>query len=185
MVAVLSLDGWGDIAQFVIAIGGVGALIGVYLQLRLGHATSRRARVYEYADRFTKPEMLRASAEYVEYWESHTFADFDAMSLADQLEHLMMPNLIEEVAFLYNRNLLDRDVAADLLGFYVERLWNASIPLVSEVRSKENRATFYSEWEEMQADTPGRSARNLRKRQRRVAWRKYLLSPPYGLARRG
>ncbi len=117
MVAVLSLDGWGDIAQFVIAVGGVGALIGVYLQLRLGHATSRRARVYDYADCFNKREMLRASAEYVGYWESHTFADFDAMSLADQLEHLMMANLIEEVAFLYNRNLLDRNVAADILGF--------------------------------------------------------------------
>jgi hypothetical protein len=54
MAAVLSLDGWDDIAQFVIAIGGVGALIGVYLQLRLGHATSRRARVYDYADCFNK-----------------------------------------------------------------------------------------------------------------------------------
>lgn len=176
MAAGLTLDGWGDIAQFVIAIGGVGALIGVYLQLRLGHATSRRARVYEYADRFTEPKMLRASAEYVEYWESHSFADFDAMDLADQLERLMMANLIEEVAFLYNRNLLDRNVAADILGFYVERLWNASSPLISEVRSKENRATFYREWEEMQADTPGRSERNLRERRRRLAWRKYLRS---------
>jgi hypothetical protein len=176
MVAVLSLDGWGDIAQFVIAVGGVGALIGVYLQLRFGHATSRRARVYDYADCFNKREMLRASAEYVGYWESHTFADFDAMSLADQLEHLMMANLIEEVAFLYNRNLLDRNVAADILGFYVERLWNASSSLVNEVRTKEGRATFFSEWEEMQADTPGRSERNLRERHRRLAWRKYLRS---------
>jgi hypothetical protein len=72
MAAALSLDGWGDIAQFVIAIGGVGARIGVYLQLRLGHATSRRARVYDYADCFNKRDMLRSSAEYVEYWENHT-----------------------------------------------------------------------------------------------------------------
>jgi hypothetical protein len=173
MAAVLSLDGWGDIAQFVIAIGGVGALIGVYLQLRLGHATSRRARVYDYADCFNKRDMLRASAEYVEYWESHAYAEFEAMSLADQLEHLMMANLIEEVAFLYNRNLLDRDVAADLLGFYVERLWGASSSFVAEVRAKEGRASFYSEWEEMQADTSGRSDRN---RYRRLARRKYLRS---------
>ena len=182
MVAVLSLNGWGDIAQFVIAVGGVGALIGVYLQLRLGHATSRRARVYDYADCFNKREMLRASAEYVEYWKSHTFAEFDAMSLADQLEHLMMANLIEEVAVLYNRNLLDRNLAAQLLGVYVEVLWQASIPLVSEVRQQENRSTIYSEWEEMQADTPGRSDRNLRERHRRVARRKYLrslLDPPH------
>ena len=49
----------------------------------------------------------------------------------------MMANLIEEVAFLYNRNLLDRNVAADILGFYVEPLWNASSSLVNEVRTKE------------------------------------------------
>ncbi len=128
MVAALSLDGWGDIAQFAIAIGGVGALIGVYLQLRLGHATSRRARVYDYADCFNKRDMLRASAEYV------------------------------------------------------ERLWGVSGSLVTEVRAKEGRPTFYSEWEEMQADTPGRSDRNLRDRRRRLAHRKYLrslLDPPH------
>jgi len=93
-----------------------------------------------------------------------------------------MANLIEEVAFLYNRNLLDRDVAADILGAYVERLWGVSGSLVTEVRAKEGRPTFFSEWEEMQADTPGRSDRNLRERHRRVARRKYLrslLDPPH------
>jgi hypothetical protein len=174
MIAVLSLDGWGDIAQFVIAVGGVGALIGVYLQLRLGHASGRRARVYEYADRFTDSKMLQASGEYVEYWEGHTFSDFAALSTVAQLDRLMMPNLIEEVAFLYNRNLLDRNVAADLLGFYVERLWDVSSPLVSEVRRAENRATFYSEWEEMQEDTRVRSAANAQRMERRRTRRKRL-----------
>lgn len=174
MIAVLSLDGWGDIAQFVIAIGGVGALIGVYLQLRLGHASARRGRVYEYADRFTDSKMLRASGEYVEYWESHTFSDFAALSIVEQLDRLMMPNLIEEVAFLYNRNLLDRNVAADLLGFYVERLWDVSSSLVGEVRRAENRATFYSEWEAMQEDTRARSTASSRPTDRRRAWRKHL-----------
>jgi hypothetical protein len=174
MVAVLSLDGWGDIAQFVIAIAGALALLGAFAQLRLSRANARRARVYEYADRFTDSEMLRASGEYVEYWESHTFAEFAALSLVEQLDRLMMPNLIEEVAFLYNRNLLDRNVAADLLGFYVERLWDVSSSLVSEVRRKENRTTFYSEWEEMQDDTRARSTINSHRTERRRAWRKLL-----------
>jgi hypothetical protein len=62
IVSTLSLDGWGDIAQFVIAIGGVSALAGAFGQLRLSRANARRGRVYEYADRFNDPDLLRASA---------------------------------------------------------------------------------------------------------------------------
>jgi hypothetical protein len=45
-----------------------------------------------------------------------------------------------------------------------------------------SRQTFFSEWEEMQADTPGRSDRSLRERHRCLARRKYLrslLDPPH------
>jgi hypothetical protein len=119
MVAVLSLDGWGNIAQFVIATAGVLALAGAFAQLRLSRANARRVRVYEYADRFTDTKMLRASGEYVEYWGS-------------------------------------RDVSS---------------PLVNEVRLAENRATFYSEWEEMQEDTRARSTASRRRTERRRASR--------------
>jgi hypothetical protein len=172
MVSTLSLDGWGDIAQFVIAIGGVLALAGAFGQLRLSRANARRGRVYEYADRFNDPVLLRAAARYREYWRNNTYADFDFLDLGDQLECLMLPNLIEEVAVLYNRNLLDRNLAAQLLGVYVEVLWQASIPLVSEVRQQENRSTIYSEWEEMQDYTPSRRAKANRKTERRRARRK-------------
>lgn len=163
VISALSLNGWGDIAQFVIAIGGVLALIGAFAQLRLSRANARRGRVYEYADRFNDPSLLRASADYRKYWKDHTYADFDSLDLADQLPSLMLPNLIEEVAVLYNRNLLDRNLAAQLLGIYVEVLWQASVPLVGEVRQKEDRSTIYSEWEEMQDDTPGRRTKANRK----------------------
>jgi hypothetical protein len=172
VASTLSLDGWGNIAQFVIAIGGVLALIGAFAQLRLSRANARRGRVYEYADRINSPKILRASGRYREYWKSHSFEDFSSLDLAEQLECLMLPNLIEEVAVLYNRNLLDRDIAAQLLGTYVEMLWKASIPLVSEVRRKESRATIYSEWEEMQDDTPSRTTKANRKTERRRARRR-------------
>lgn len=159
VVSTLSLNGWGDIAQFVIAITAVAALFGAFAQLRLNRASGRRGRVYEYADRFNDPDLLRASARYREYWKANTFADFSSLDLADQLEYLMLPNLIEEVATLYNRNVLDRNLAAQLLGVYVEVLWEASSPLVGEVRLEEDRATIYSEWEAMQNDTPSRRAK--------------------------
>jgi hypothetical protein len=171
MTSAVSLDGWADIAQFVVAIGGVPAIVGVFAQLRLSRASTRRGRVYEYTDRINTPKMLRASARYREYWRHNGFAEFSSLDLAEQLECLMLPNLIEEVAALYNRNLLDRDLAAQLLGVYVEVMWKASVPLVSEVRGKENRSTIYSEWEEMQNDTPGRTAKANRKTERRRARR--------------
>jgi len=174
MVSALSLDGWGNIAQFVIAIAAAMALGFAAVEVRISRANTRRARVYDYADRFNQPEILRAGAHYRDYWESHSYADFDALGHAERLELLMLPNLIEEVAFLYNRRLLDRNVAAELLGIYVERLWRASIPLVSDLRREEGRQTIFSEWEEMQHDTPGRKMKAIRRAERHRARRKLL-----------
>jgi hypothetical protein len=173
LASTLSLDGWGAIAQFVIAVAAVIALLGAFAQLRLARANARRSRVYEYVDRFNETKTLRASAKYRLYWKDHTYEDFNALPLPDQLVCMMLPNLIEEVAFLYNRNLLDRNVAAELLGVYVERLWEASIPLVDEARADEVRPTLFTEWEEMQRDTPSRKKRSEWRRTRR----QLLLSP--------
>jgi hypothetical protein len=173
LLSTLSLSGWEDIAQFVIAIAACIALLGAFAQLRLARANARRGRVYEYADRFNEVRTLRASAAYRIYWEQNTYADYDALKLPEQLECMRLPNLIEEVAFLYNRNLLDRNVAAELLGVYVERLWEASAPLIDAARDAEKRSSVFSEWEEMQRDTPARKERA----QRRRARRKFLLSP--------
>jgi len=152
MVAVLSLDGWGDIAQFVIAISAVVALFGAAAQLRQSRTSARRSRVYEYADRFNTRVMLRRATDYRAYWDEHDFADFRALSDREQLDRLLLPNLIEEIAYLYNRKLLDRRVAVDLLRVYVERMWEASRPLIDDVRKQEESPVFYSEWERMYED---------------------------------
>jgi hypothetical protein len=173
-ISTLSLDAWGDIAQFVIAIAGVLALLGAAAQVRLSRVNARRARVYEYADRFNQRQMLRSSAAYMDAWENDFYESFKALDRADRLEWMMLPNLIEEVAFLYNRKLLDRNVAAEILGIYVERLWTVSIPLVSELRREKNRPSLFSEWEEMQRDTPARQMKAIRKAERRRARRRLL-----------
>jgi hypothetical protein len=169
MVAALSLDGWGSIAQLVIAVSGLVALVGAGAQLRLSRANALRSRVYEYADRFNTQEMLQRSTRYKAYWEKHSYTDFKSLDDAQQLDWLMLPNLIEEIAFLYNRKLLDRDVAAELLGVYVERLWEASQPLIGDIRQAEGRPTIFREWGQMQEDTPGRRRRAIRRDERRRA----------------
>jgi hypothetical protein len=66
VIAVLSLSGWAAIAQFVLALSGIAALIGAHAQVRIGRAAALRGRVYDYADALNQLEMLRASARYEE-----------------------------------------------------------------------------------------------------------------------
>jgi hypothetical protein len=169
----LTLGGLGNIAQAAIAVTGVLALFGAAWQVAISRMSAKRARVYEYADRFNRPEIIRASAHFTEYWKDHSYEEYKQQELATQMEWRMLPNIIEEVAFLYNRKLLDRDVAAELLGIYVERLWAVGQPLIEGLR-RERRPEAYSEWEEMQEGTPRRQLKGIRKAERRRARRKLL-----------
>jgi hypothetical protein len=171
METALRLAQWGDIAQFVIAIVGAIALIGAIWQIVLNRANARRVRVYEYADRFNRPGLRRRSSRYRNYVEKHTYSDFKRLTRTLQNELLILPNLLEEVAALYHRGLLDRDVAAEMLGVYVENLWASSKPFMSEMRA-ELGANAFCDWEEMQTETPGRKLTADRKRARRRALRK-------------
>ncbi len=153
MLWVLSLQGWGDIAQFVLALSGVAALGGAYAQIRTSQATARRARVYDYADLLNGLELLRATAKHSEQWPKWTAADFKALPNIEQLEWMRLPNIVEEIAVLYKRGMLDRDVAAELLGVYVERLWKSSEKVIRELREAEQRPRIFIDWEQMQSDT--------------------------------
>jgi len=172
-ISTLSLHGWADIAQFVIAIAGALALIGAPAQVRHSRTNARRTRVYEYADRVNEAAILPASADFTTYWATHSYEDYKSLDLVQQLEGRMLPNLIEEIAFLYNRRLLDRNVAAEILGIYVERLWTVGLPLTLGLR-QDRRPDVYAEWEEMKRDTPRRQRRGVRRAERRRARRKFF-----------
>jgi len=153
MIGVLSLSGWGDIAQLVLALSGIAALVGAYAQIRTTQAGAHRARVYDYADLLNAREMLRATAKHTQQWPKWTAADFQALPDDEQLEWMRIPNIAEEIACLYNRDALDLDLAAELLGVWVERLWKASEDLVKELRGVEQRPRIFLDWERMQAAT--------------------------------
>jgi hypothetical protein len=97
--------------------------------------------------------MLRATAAQTEQWPKWTGEAFKSLSTVRQLEEMRLPNVIEEIAVLYNRGVLDRGVAAELLGVYVERLWQTSGDLVKELRTAERRPRIFIHWEHMQKDT--------------------------------
>jgi hypothetical protein len=165
----LALHQWGDIAQLAIAGTAFLALGVAARQLRHSRANERRGRAYDYADCFNRPEILRATAEYKLYWQSHTFAQFLEEDPVRRVELNIVPNLMEEVASLYNRKLIDRTIAAQLVGVYTVKLWEVSAPHVSDRRTHNNDPHLYAEWEEMQRDTPTRQAKADRRADRRRA----------------
>lgn len=153
MPVALSLAGWADIAQYVIAISAVVALAGAAAQLRISHHQARRERVFAYADLLNTLDNLRATAEHQERWSQWTATELNALTEGEQAEQMRLPNMVEEIACLYNRRVLDRDLAAELLGIYVEKLWKASERLIRELRDAEQRPRIFVEWEAMQAET--------------------------------
>jgi hypothetical protein len=153
MVAILTMAGWADIAQYAFALTGAIALGFAWIEVRTNRASARRSRVYEYADAFNQMELLEAAAEHKERWSVWTVADLHGMTEVEQAKWMRLPNIIEEVAYLYNNDALDQDVAAELLGVYVERLWVATERLANELRKAEKRPKVFVDWERMQADT--------------------------------
>jgi hypothetical protein len=173
-MAALSIDAWGDIAQLAIAVTGVLAIFGAAVQIKVARSNARRARAYEYADRFNRPEMISLTARYTDYWKSHSFTDFEALSRQSKSKLLVLPNVIEEAAAAYERKLIDRDVAAQMLGVLVEVMWKCSHALVAGARADRHDDWIYAEWEAMQKDTFKRRMRARKKTRRRRALRAYV-----------
>lgn len=169
----LSLEQWGNIAQFVIAIAGALAIVGAWLQIRSNRANARRVRVYEYADRLNRPNLVRRMARYSDFLEKHDYAHYKTLSRVRRAELLILPNLFEEIAALYHRGLLDRDVASEALGFWIELMWDESYGFISEMRA-ERGPRVYCDWEAMRADTPARKSKADRKITRKHARRRLL-----------
>jgi hypothetical protein len=173
MPAGLALDQWSDVAQCVIAVAAVLALIGAVVQIRSANRNARRVRAYEYADRFNRPEMRRSAGEWREYLEAHTYDDFKNLRWVERNERLLLANVIEEVAAMYHRRVVDRDVAAEAVGVYVEGLWEVSKTFIAEARSDKG-PNIFCDWEAMVADTPARKLKADRRIARRRLWRKLL-----------
>lgn len=100
MSVALSLAGWADIAQYVIAISAVVALAGAAAQLRISHHQARRERVFAYADLLNTLDNLRATAEHQERWSQWTATELNAFTEGEQAEQMRLPNMVEEIACL-------------------------------------------------------------------------------------
>ena len=173
----VSLSGWGDIAQIVIAVTAIFAFIGAAIELHLMRANARRTLAYSYAERLKQSEQIRCALEWRQYWREHSdYADFKALEIGKSAEWLAIVNLIEEIGALYDRKLVDRDVTAETLGVHFENLWtDCADVFVIGVRQAHSNDWLYDYWEQMQRDTVDRRRAAKRRLSRRRAWRKVFL----------
>jgi hypothetical protein len=172
MDVALSLQQWGNIAQLAVAVVALIAFAGAVWQILSSNANAKRVRTYEYADHIGQQEMRHLAAAYRRYFEDekHTYDDFLTLNRARRNDLLALPNLIEQAAGLYHRKLLNRDVAAELLGAYCEALWSAGESFLKSVQDKQGENRFWA-WEAMISDARLRQARGEAKLKGRVTKR--------------
>jgi hypothetical protein len=155
-----------NVAQIVIAVALWLALLGVYVSRLI----ARRQLTYSYFDRFESKEVRRRIADSTDFWKTHDWAAFQQLDTWRRSEMVAVANLIEEVASQYNRKLLDRNIAALVLGGLIEALWEDWQVIVNG--GQESRGEWvFREWERMQADTRKRRDRAHQKMRRQASWR--------------
>jgi hypothetical protein len=174
VIATISLSGIGDIAQVAIAAAAVFGLGGVVIQVWIGRRHLHQERVFEYSRRFNEPSFIKLTARHTDFWQAHTYAQWKTLDREDRAEWLIVANFIEEIATLYNRGLVNRSVAAQVFGSYVENLWNHSLPLIQGARSDRSDDWIFAEWEEMKNVVPTRQLKTQRKITRQRTQRKFF-----------
>jgi hypothetical protein len=164
----LHLSGAGAIAQMVVAVVAFFALVVAWRQVWLARATARRERAFQYSERFSEERTILRIERYKRYWERTSYEAHTARSYGEQVEWRAFANWIEEVAAMYTRNLIDRDVAAETIGIYVEELWVPTYRNYIEAARDRTNRFLYVDWQWMQEDTQRRRAVY----RERVRWRR-------------
>jgi hypothetical protein len=150
----MNLASWADIAQILLAITALGALFGAIAQIHAAKTASRVAITYNYTERFsetTRQHLTEAYDLFVLGGETaeDRFKDFLSWDPPRQLDALLVPNLIEEIAGVYNHNLLHKPIAKDFFGMLSSDMWQLGFWFIDLYRRHTEDANFYRQWELM------------------------------------
>jgi hypothetical protein len=149
-----NLANWADIAQIVLAAIAALALAGAAAQILLARAATRQTLTYNYTERFANPEMrsyIRSTQELFALGDKtadEKWREFKSWPGERRLEALVLPNLLEEMAGMYNRRILHRQATKDFFGYTALRLWTSGEWLVKRMREESN-PNYYIQWEQM------------------------------------
>ncbi|HKF84060.1 MAG TPA: hypothetical protein VKB23_13990 [Solirubrobacterales bacterium] len=150
----LKLADWAAIAQIALAVLALGALVGAMVQIRAARSTSQVAITYNYTERFSEVTRKHLADAYGllllggEAPEDRflAFLDWDPLK---QLDALVVPNLIEEIAGMYNHGLLHRAIAEDFFGVLAAEMWQTGSWFITRYRDHADDRDFYCQWEKM------------------------------------
>lgn len=153
----MSLANWADIAQIVLALAALGALIGAIVQIHAAKTASRVAITYNCTERFsetTRKHLTDAYDLFVLGGETaeDRFKDFLEWEPPRQLDALLVPNLIEEIAGMYNHDLLHKLIAKDFFGVLASDMWQLGSWFINLYRDHTEDVNFYRQWELMLID---------------------------------
>jgi hypothetical protein len=149
-----NLANWADVAQIVLAVIAALALAGAVVQTLLSRAATRQTLTYNYTERFANPAMwvyIRSTQELFALGDKtadEKWREFNSWPRERRLEALALPNLLEEMAGMYNRRILHKQTTKDFFGYTALRLWTNGEWLIKRIREQSN-PNYYIQWEQM------------------------------------
>lgn len=154
--AFLHLDDLASIAQIVLAGVALLALGGATAQVLTTRSATRQTLTYNYTDRFSDPALIPFRVKTIDLFaldghsEDERWRIVSRWPLEERIAALVLPNLVEELAGMYNQGLLNKEIAKDYFGFTASDLWNSGWWYIS--RSRETYTEYYVQWELMLED---------------------------------
>lgn len=156
-------------------MAGFLALLGAWYQLRQTRQATAQTRAHYYLQRYDDPQLIAfvEKAHYVigkkrpvlSMDEAHARGEWwDMLSFRDQFEVQLVLNFWEEMAGMYNRELVDQKLIDEYFGDAALDFWSRSQWLVHHLRAQSPGQALYNEWDEMREDI-------LDKRWRALPWR--------------
>lgn len=127
-------------ATFALAVLAILTLAGAIYQLRRNRLSEREARAHHYLARWNAVEEIPYTAKtwgFVAQKKSDQtakLADWQAMSYKAKLETTHVMNFWEELAGMYNRNLVDCALVRDYFGSGALQFWDTSKWFIMSLR---------------------------------------------------
>lgn len=157
-VAGLKLEDWADISQIVVAVIAALALLGAVVQIMQARSAARETLTYNFTHRFSHPEFLpyhQKTNDLFDFEEGEGTANqqwdlYESWSVEEKVAALLVPNLIEEMAGMYNKDLLQKQIARDFFGYSALTFWRAGWWFIK--RSRESNPEYYRQWQTMLED---------------------------------
>lgn len=152
---------FGTIAELITAGVAICAFCGAVVQLRQTRRTTLETRAHEYLRRYDAPRLL----PYID--RAHTVVGskepsaqetrfrlraWERLSFRDRLDVLVMLNFWEELAGMYNRDLVDKKIIDEYFGDAALEFWKRSLWLQHHLQEQQAGEAVYNEWQEMCCD---------------------------------